>query len=57
MTNTIKENQIEGTLRRLVGNTELDLTIDHNASGYTLYLLKDGKVMKMLAFGNSKAEI
>lgn len=37
--------------------TELDLTVEHNARGYTLYLMQHSKVLEMLGFSNSRRGI
>ena len=57
MTNIITEKQIEARLKMLHQITELNLTIDHNARGYTLYLMQQDKVQEMLGFSNSRRGI
>ncbi|MGC1132366.1 MAG: hypothetical protein WA941_06060 [Nitrososphaeraceae archaeon] len=57
MTNTVTESQIEGMLRRLTQNIELELSIDHNASGFTLLLMDGTRVQEMLGFSNSRRGI
>jgi hypothetical protein len=37
--------------------TELDLTEDHNASGYTLYLMQNDRVLEVLGFSVSRRGI
>ncbi|MGC1133041.1 MAG: hypothetical protein WA941_09470 [Nitrososphaeraceae archaeon] len=50
MTNIITEKQIAARLDMLQEITELDLTVDHNASGYTLYLMQKDRVLDILGF-------
>jgi hypothetical protein len=57
LTNIITEKQIEARLKMLHEITELNLTVDHNASGYTLYLIQQDKVLEMLGFSNSRRGI
>lgn len=58
MTNIITEKQIEVRLKMLHEITELNLTIDHNARGYTLYLVaKGGRLLDILGFSNSRRGI
>ncbi|MGH9983336.1 MAG: hypothetical protein ACRD8W_05195 [Nitrososphaeraceae archaeon] len=48
MTNTTTESQIVGMLKRLRENSGLELSIDYNASRYTLYLMEQGKMLEQL---------
>jgi hypothetical protein len=58
MTNVIKDSLLRSMLERLGDNSNLQLSLDHNANGWTLYLSEGiGKHMQMLGFAQSKRGI
>jgi hypothetical protein len=42
MTNVIKDSLLSAMLERLAENSSLELSLDYNVTGYTLYLSEGG---------------
>jgi hypothetical protein len=55
--NIITDSRLRGMLERLGDNNSLELSLDHNANGYTLYLSEGTKHVEMLGFSQSKRGI